>query len=133
MSIRLKKLLITMLVAVMFTTTVYAGTFNIEGVVEGATYNECHFSREAEQKNNYNKATITLNSGAIYHYCSIYALSIDRIDPTSRTNFGNFQSNITVKNLTYTKTNRGDYYQVGAAIQRGSYVKRTTVSGVFTP
>lgn len=107
--------------------------FTVGGVVEGSTYLECHFSIQREVKNNYNKATITLNSGAIYHYCSIYALSIACGNNSSRTNFGNFQSNITVKNLTYTWTNYGDDYQVGAAIQRGSYVKRTTVAGVFTP
>lgn len=133
MSIKLKKLLITVVVFAMFTTAAYAAqNFTVTGAVQGAGYNDCHYSTEMSYKSNYSNATLEVTSGPVYNRCVIYAYVTKHDDINYGTYFGIYTGTGT-QSLKYRNTASSCYCKVGAMIQRGCYFNKANVAGSFTP
>ncbi len=138
MNLRVKKTLATLVMSVMFTTSVLAATsstFNMTVDRDGYTYS----TDTAKKGNNYSFGTLTLTSGGVDSRSKLYAKIATEDNSSCYTYLSQINSNGTTIRPNYTTAAmETDYYMtydfaVAAFLDRSSYTTQSTLAGSFTP
>ncbi len=137
MNLRVKKFLATLVMSVMFTTSVLAASSSSFQVAVNRDYYS-YGTGEATKNNDYSFGTITVNSGVVYSRSKLYAKIIGIQNPSCYTYVGEYTTNGTTTRPSYTTASMSmDYrsydFEVTALLDRSSYVTQSTITGSFTP